>query len=121
MDERWVVVRFSGLYAEEVTEATRFSPALQRLRPVHLNVYADRVILEFHGGHEHYGYELERDAKSDEWVLSWYLDNKVEPLLTRSQMASARPMPGASSTDPLISWISAVMPLRDKKLRVSSG
>ena len=31
------------------------------------------------------------------------LVNKVLPLLTRSQMASAKPMPGTISTDPLIS------------------
>ena len=37
------------------------------------------------------------------------LVNKVLPLLTRSQMASAKPMPGAISTEPLISCISALL------------
>ena len=34
---------------------------------------------------------------------------RVLPELTKSQMASAKPMPGAISTEPLISWISALI------------
>src|ERR1700746_4089817 len=35
--------------------------------------------------------------------------NKVLPELTKSQIASAKPMPGAISTEPLISCISALI------------
>ncbi len=40
---------------------------------------------------------------------------RVEPVDTRSQIASARPILGAISTEPLISWMSALMLFLSRK------
>ena len=47
--------------------------------------------------------------------------NNVDPLLTRSTIASARPIPGAISTDPLISWISARIFFSFRNFSTSTG
>lgn len=64
------------------------------------------------------------NTASDERIVSISFSSLVKrvlPELTRSQIASARPILGAISTDPLISWMAAVIFFSFRKLERIKG
>lgn len=66
--EAHIAVRDEGfLSADKVN-----SPAIRRLRPVYIQFHSDRVWIALHGGFEHYGYELVKDAPNGRWLFRWY-------------------------------------------------
>ena len=79
--------RVSFLMQEEMELAISFSPTIQRLRPNKIYIDASRVTLEFHGGMDHFGYQLIKEENSKQWNLEWYTESSQEKLLTISEPA----------------------------------
>jgi hypothetical protein len=72
---------------EEMDQAISFSPTIQRLRPNKIYIDTSRVTLEFHGGMDHFGYQLIKEDNSNPWNLEWYTESSQEKLLTISEPA----------------------------------
>jgi hypothetical protein len=58
-------------------------PALLRsLAPRYINATSNRVTVEFHGGFDHYGYQVRQsETNAAFWTISWYTE-RGERLLT---------------------------------------
>lgn len=79
--------RVSFLMQEEMELAISFSPTIQRLRPNKIYIDTSRVTLEFHGGMDHFGYQLIKENNSRQWNLEWYTESSSEKLLSISEPA----------------------------------
>ena len=57
-------------------------PLLRSLKPQYIDASSNLVMLEFHGGFDHYGYRVRQsDTNAQEWTISWYTE-KGQWLLT---------------------------------------
>ena len=58
---------------------TNLPPIIHQMKPNYVGVDSERLRMEFHGGFDHYGFEV---RKGDEWELSWYTEHGHHLLLT---------------------------------------
>ena len=71
-------------------------PIIHQMKPYYVAVDPERLRMEFHGGFDHYGFEI---RKRDQWELSWYTEHGHHPLLTApitgkaNQASQARSLP----------------------------
>ncbi len=58
---------------------TNLPPIIYQMKPNYVGVDPERLRMEFHGGFDHYGFEIRR---RDQWELSWYTEHGHHPILT---------------------------------------
>jgi hypothetical protein len=58
---------------------TNLPAIIHEMNPNYVGVDPERLRMEFHGGFDHYGFEV---MKRDEWELSWYTEHGHHPILT---------------------------------------
>jgi hypothetical protein len=58
--------------------------SIERLRPARVSICEGRnpVHIEFHGGFDHYGYDLWRDDSRNLWILDWYTETSQQELFS---------------------------------------
>ena len=60
---------------------TNLHPVIQNLNAAYVYFNNEQLIIEFHGGFDHYGYKVQQN-ESNLWELSRYSEQSVEPLVT---------------------------------------
>jgi hypothetical protein len=79
---------------------TNLPPIIHQMKPNYVAVDPQRLRMEFHGGFDHYGFEI---RKEDQWELSWYTEGGHHPILTAPIKGTANKIledTGASAPDP---------------------
>ncbi len=69
---------FSQSY-DHYPSITNLPSIIQKMKPNYVAVDPQRLRMEFHGGFDHYGFEI---RKRNEWELTWYTEHGHHPLLT---------------------------------------
>lgn len=64
---------------DDYPSITNLPPIIHRMKPNYVGVDPERLRMEFHGGFDHYGFEVNR---GDQWELSWYTEHGHHPILT---------------------------------------
>ena len=65
---------------------TNLPAIMHDMEPNYISVCPEGLIMEFHGGFDHYGFEI---LKQDQWELSWYTEQGHHPILTTQIEGSA--------------------------------
>jgi hypothetical protein len=61
-------------------------PALRALSPKYISASSNQVLMEFHGGFDHYGFIVRQStANSRQWTISYYTERKERLLTTVSE------------------------------------
>ncbi len=69
---------------------TNLPPIIRLMEPNYVTVDPQRLRMEFHGGFDHYGFEI---RKGDQWELSWYTEGGYHPILTAPIKETANQAP----------------------------
>jgi len=69
---------------------TNLPLVIHRMEPNYVGVDPERLRMEFHGGFDHYGFEIH---KRDEWELSWYTEHGHHSILTAPITETANQAP----------------------------
>ena len=70
---------------------SRVPTSLRTLSFRYINSLSNHLRMEFHGGFDHYGYELRpSNTNANTWTLLWYTEKTRKPLTTIAEEHSAR-------------------------------
>jgi hypothetical protein len=89
-----LAARFPG--ASELVKPSHpaVPPLLRSLSPRYIVVRTNHVRLEFHGGFEHFGYQVRQSVKDpSQWTLYYFTESEERPMATIRVDAPNQPAP----------------------------
>ena len=71
------------VYSDTSCDALKVSylpPVIARMRPKYVHVAGDRLHIEFHGGFDHYGFDIHKNDV--DWEMTWYTEHGSHHLVS---------------------------------------